>query len=245
MDNASADTLLIRRKPIDDHDLGTSNTALHDFVHIRMCKLLTRKCRKNFDECDRCSSKEKAKESPDKIAERQKALYLEILGAMTAKCGDAIKKLNKAEQSPYLYHLSTRSRELSSWSGLEFEPDDLTSDSISQPEKETHALKTKTSGDLSSHPESELGHKPTPGSDTKHGKLASQEKPETAAKRLKHIRPAREYSRSLAKTVAKFLMAQSLSQNNFPDACTSLFGKRTYFMNFFKTVKPPSLAWPF
>lgn len=234
VDNANAKTLLERRKPVDEHDLGTLNTALHDFVHVRMCKLMTRKCQKKFDDCDKCSPKEKPKENLEIVAERQKELYLQILEAMTAKCCDAIKVLNKAEQSPYLYHLSTRSRsrEVSSWSGLEFEPDDPISNPISQSEKEIPSLKPKTSGDLSSHAESELGQKPTQRSDPKHGKHASQEKPETATKRPKHFKAVPEYSRSLAKTVAKFLMAQSLSQDNFPDTCTSLFGKRRYLPKF-------------
>jgi len=108
---ANADTILTKRTGGDKHAKEYENTALHDFVDFRMCNLPVRKCLKEYAACSTCTK------GPE-IRDQEKYWY--ILQKMLDICPDAMKILNAAGQSPYMFHISTKKAIMPKWNHLEF-----------------------------------------------------------------------------------------------------------------------------
>lgn len=101
VERSDEDTLLLQRhaestgSPLS----GGKNTALHDAVAYKRCKA---------EECG-CGEKESARcdELNDKMwAERSRVL--ELIEGLIHRCPAALTSMNSADESPYLYHLSTK-----------------------------------------------------------------------------------------------------------------------------------------
>jgi hypothetical protein len=221
-EGANGDAILAPRGIIDpdgrNQDKGRGNTVLHDFVHIKLCKLLVRKCQLSQGECGKCRRRDK----PDDIAERAKAIYLDTLKLMIEKCPAAMKALNKADESPYLFHLSTRSKDMPGWKDLELSETPQPNASTKRDSDQIITEKEKVEGEYREIIDSKTDPQKKMGSGNDEKRSAP----------LRHEQPKREYSRDMAREVAKILMDHSLSQEDFTDACTSLFGKSISFPSY-------------
>lgn len=207
-----------QRKPLSNSDgEGAGNTPLHDLVSIERCKLPTRICTKPPGQCEKCK-----KNPPEDTAQREEKSYIKTLNQLIEKCPAAMSTLNEAQESPYQYHLSTRSKYMPSWKKLEFpqvteDNDPSLSDNITSREKTERRLNVPVTP--ASLADSERRQKrPKDSRDEK-----SQEF--TASKSGKHSRAVKQYSQSLTAKVGQILMHESLSQKDFEKACVSLFGK--------------------
>lgn len=99
---AKPDTLLRQRHAESTgKDLkGGGNTPLHDAVAYERCVIEEPKCRRK-DGCNDCPDKE------DQAWEKHKRV-LEVVELLVSKNPKALTVKNAADQSPYLYHISTR-----------------------------------------------------------------------------------------------------------------------------------------
>lgn len=219
MDKTNPNALEQRRKPLSNSDgEGAGNTPLHDLVSIERCKLPTRTCTKPPLQCEKCNKK-----PPEDAAQREESSYTKTLRRLIEKCPSAMSTLNEAHESPYLYHLSTRSKYMPSW---KHELPQVTEDnSLSLYDDVTSKGKTERRSNVEVTPATlavvaDSEHR-------KKGSKSTDERPQEsgASKSQKHSKAVKEYSPLLVSKVGDILTHESLSQKDFEKACVSLFGK--------------------
>jgi hypothetical protein len=200
-----------RRMKIRNNSDGIENLPLHDLVHINLCRDFQRKC--SLDEA-LCSSCQKHKVA----SEHYRSAYLDILDTMVEKCPEALTRMNRSRQSPFLFHCYTRNNEKSTkdWGQLEF------SESVDV-------------SVLGADGRAKVGLPPQPPPRTKdvyrHGQV--KDDPGLSLDRtnggeqpsLTHRRPEVGYSQTLATIVSRKLLELCLSQKSFSDVCGSSFGE--------------------
>ncbi|KAF3904384.1 hypothetical protein ABW21_db0201646 [Orbilia brochopaga] len=230
--NSDPQVFNMKRGKIEELDMGAGNTCLHDLVHIRLCKSLERKCRK--EACITCDKRNSQYDSDGYAND-----YLRILNTMAEKCPEAMITMNDAEQSAFLFHRHTRSRtkETKAWGRLELSTADvgdaiantapanmITKDKIKDKPlptgKEEASMKTKQGAAAGKE---DASVKPQTKQSAATGKDEAASKPQLA--KQKHIKATSEYSQQLATDVSRLLMGLCLSLKTFPTICESLFGQ--------------------
>lgn len=182
-----------------DNADGIHNLPLHDLVHISLSKGFTRTCTRLEATCSQCQT---IKSRFAKYCET----YLRIIDIVINNYPEALRKLNKSNLSPFLFHCNTRS-------------EDSTAKGWQAPDYSgvTHAVE----------PVNDKGKNPTPQaprtSSTKDAGAKSGADIKDGSG--KHTKPRFGTSESLATQVFRKLLAPSVSQETFPDTCDALFGK--------------------
>lgn len=196
---ANPDTLKTKRAVTRQNDMGAGNTCLHDLVNIRLCKAYNKKC--STKDCPKCQKKG----SPQGLSDEYATRYLDVLRTMAARCPSALRTMNEAEQSPFLFHVYTRSQDpaTKAWSRLELSHMD-----------ENVEVTSRQSGGVVNET---VAKKQGPSIQLKNDTGIND-----------HKKPEWEHSQALATNVAKELMELCLSQLSFANVCDGFFGHSTY-----------------
>lgn len=203
IDIACSETFVKKRSSQSKDD---KNTPLHDAVNISLCVAEIPVCEKDF--CQQCrNAKTKS--------EKYRQMLLEIVRGLTDRGSKAMTELNAAGESPYLFHVSSRSK---------IHAEAASGSAASNP-KSAAALrgtaankKQYRSGDdnANANDMNKIGDNPK-----------SENRSNTVKKRTAASHKCKwEYSEALAMEVEKYLKEKILSEMNFENACKSLFGTK-------------------
>jgi hypothetical protein len=198
-EKANKDTFVMVRGRTGENAEGEGNTPLHDLINFRLSSLAAdRKCPIPHDQCDQCKK--------DKETEKT-ASYMKVLRMMVERGPTAVAKLNKASESPYLFHISTRDKlknGVKEWRDLEFTDAPTPKPPVLRP--------AATDGRALS----QYGNKVDDRRSSKGEQTTSHKS---------HVKQTYDYSPDFSREISRYLMDESLSQENFADTYTALFGK--------------------
>ncbi|KAE8440734.1 hypothetical protein EG329_006629 [Mollisiaceae sp. DMI_Dod_QoI] len=198
---------------------GAGNTPVHDFVDIKRFNINTKKCTRH--ECTSCQNTSR----PAFTQAWYRAKFMELLRRMVKRNPDVMFSLNRDEQSPYMYHISTRKADKREWKDSDFDPPPAPTPSNDGPNEVASMPQSlgKTS-EMVNLRESQNDDRQPGGLKRRTTSKALDNSTTTENHSTKHQSAKPEYHEELAKEVTIFLLEQSLSMKDYLAACLSLFG---------------------